>query len=300
MPARMCLLLGITALLLGGAAVTPALSEEHLFTERLNRAQLEYRVAPRWTHHHVAWVRRWVWDDFWGDYHIVWVPRVTATRTVSYTPHSHRTHTATISDGSGDSAPTKSKDASGSKSDTSDKDNKNDQADKDNKTAAADSHTASSGPNTAKSDKDTTTAAIEPAARPQPSANPDKSAKLASLDAHPAPAHTAEKPAATVKADLTKPVTPAEIRTAVPLGKVADPKQTLARTPIKSVWGDAIGKVRGFDVSGGNLKTVNAELGGNNVVKIDPARLKYVKSRGLLITTMSKQDAEKLPKADNS
>jgi hypothetical protein len=287
----MCLLLGSTALLLGGAAATPALSQEHQFTEHLNRAQLEYRVVP---HHRVAWVRRWVWDDFWGDYHIVWVPRVTATRTVSYTPHSHRIHIATISDGSGDNAPAKSKDASGSKSDKSDKDSK---------TAAADSHTASSEPSTAKSDKDTTIASVEPTARPQPPANADKNdkdAKLASLDAQPKPTQTAEKPAANIKADLTKPVTPAEIRTAVSLGKVADPKQTLASTPIKSLWGDTIGKVRGMDVSGGNLKTVNADLGGKDVVKMDPARLKYVKSRGLLITTMSRQDAEKLPKADNS
>jgi hypothetical protein len=298
MSARMCLLLGSTALLLGGAAATPALSSEQQFTQHLNRAQLEYRVVP---HHRVAWVRRWAWDDFWGDYHVVWVPRLTSYRTVSYTPHSHRTHIAMISDGSDDSAPAKSKDATGSKSDKSDKD----KGDKDSKTAAADTHAASSEPDNTKSDKDTSIASVEPMARPQPPANADKDTKLASLDTHPKPAQTAEKsaaekPAAKVTADLTKPVTPAEIRSAVPLAQVDDPKATLASTPIKSVWGDTIGKVRGMDISGGNLKTVDAELGGKSVVKMDPARLKYVKSRGLLITTLSKADAEKLPKADNS
>lgn len=322
MPARMCLLLGSTALLWGGAAATPALSSEHQFTEHLNRAQLEYRVVPR---HRVAWVRRWVWDDFWGDYRIAWVPRVTATRTVSYTPHSHRIHTAMISDGLGENAPDKSRDASDNKSDKdsksdkdgkadkdskSDKDSKADKdgkadkadkdskADKDTKTASTDSHAVSS--DTAKPDKDTTLASVEPTARPEPPANLDKDTKLAALDTHAAPAQIAEKPAAKPTADLTKPVTPAEIRSAVPLGKVADPKQTLASTPIKSVWGDTIGKVRGMDMSGSDVKTVDAELGGKSVVKMDPARLKYVKSRGLLITTLSKEDAAKLPKADNS
>ncbi|HEY1961610.1 MAG TPA: hypothetical protein VGG69_04255, partial [Rhizomicrobium sp.] len=106
---------------------------------------------------------------------------------------------------------------------------------------------------------------------------------------------TDEKP---THVDATKPVTPAEMRAAIPVGKVNDPKQTLASAPIKSVWGDTLGKVRGVDVSGSSLKTVNAALGGNNVVKMDPSRLKYVKSRGLVITTLSKEDAAKLPKAN--
>jgi hypothetical protein len=268
MSSRMCLLLGSAALMLSGAATTPAFSEEHQFTERLNRAQLEYRVMPRGNpHHRVVWVRRWVWDDFWGDYHIVWMPRVSVYRTVSYTPH-HKTHMAAISDAGRDTASSKS--------------------------------AGTDGGDTAKSDKDTTIASVEPTARPQPPANADKDTKLASIDAQNKPAQAAEKPAAKVNADLTKPVTPAEIRSAVPLAKVDDPKQTLASTPIKSVWGDTIGKVRGVDMNGGNLKTVDADLGGKSVVKMDPGHLKYVKSRGLLITTLSKDDAAKLPKANQS
>ena len=288
---RMCLLLGSAALMMSGAAATPALSSERQFTEHLNRAQLEHRASR--PHHRVVWVRRWIWDDFWGDYHIVWVPRVTTYRTVSYTPH-HRTHIATISDGSGDKAPAETKEAQNKKSDKTDKSAK---SDNESKTASADSH-STSAPATAKPDKDTTTASVEPMARPQPPASAEKNTKLASIDTHAKPAETAEKPAAKVNVDLSKPVTPAEIRSAVPVGKLSDPKQTLASAPIKSVWGDTIGKVRGVDLNGGNLKTVDADLGGKSVVKMNPAHLKYVKSRGLLITTLSKDDAAKLPKAN--
>jgi hypothetical protein len=92
----------------------------------------------------------------------------------------------------------------------------------------------------------------------------------------------------------------AEIRAAIPLRKVADPKQTLASAPIKSVWGDTLGKVRDVDMNGSNIKTVDAVVGGKGAVKIDASHLKYVRSRNLLVTTFSKEDAAKLPKADPS
>src|SRR5690348_2050960 len=105
MSSRMCLLLGSAALIFTGAAAAPALSDEHGVTERLNR---EYRVMPRPNpYHRIVWVRRWVWDDFWGDYHMVWVPKRTTFRTVSYT-HRHKTRTAAVSDGGGDKTSTKS------------------------------------------------------------------------------------------------------------------------------------------------------------------------------------------------
>jgi hypothetical protein len=286
--------MGGAALMVSGAAAAPALSSEHQFTEHLNRAQLVYRVHRGTPHHRIAWVRRWVWDDFWGDYHIVWVPRVTTYRTVSYTPSSHRTRKVTMSDGSGD-------DDSATKSAGS-KEARAAQPDKDTTASVKPEPRPQPTAKTASNDTklpsiDTDAKPAQTAAKPAPSAN--NNTKLAALDKHPKPTQTAEKPAAKVTADLTKPVTPAEIRSAVPLGKVDDPKQTLTSAPIKSVWGDAIGKVRGVDVSGGNLKTVDAALDGKGVVKMDPAHLKYVKSRGLLITTLSKEDAAKLPKADN-
>jgi hypothetical protein len=261
----MCLLVGSAAMMFTAAA-TPALCDEHDRTQHLNRAQLAARTTQ---HHRFMWVRRWVWDDFWGDYHMVWMPKITTYRTVSYTRVNHKTHKDTISDGSGD------------------------------KVIASKSPDTDDG-KAGKPEKDKTIASVEPTARPQPPS--DDKTKLASIDTHgkPAPSMDKPEPAAEKPAhvDATKPVTPAEIRSAVPLTKVGDPKQTLASAPIKSVWGDTLGKVRGVDVSGSSVKTVDAQLGGNNVVRMDPARLKYVKSRGLVITTMSKEDAAKLPKAN--
>jgi hypothetical protein len=278
----MCLLLGSTALLFGGGVATPAVSYEYQMTQRLNQQQLEYRVVRHHnTHRRFAWVRRWVWDNFWGDYHLAWVPGYTTYRTVSYTPYRHRTHQATMSDGAGENV-------SASKS-TAD----------DEKTAKADKGqiAKSDKENSAKPEKNMTTASVEPMARPQPP-RADKDAKLASIDTHSETKQTAEKPAATATVNLTRPLTPAEIRSATPLAKVADPKQTLASTPIKSVWGDTLGMVRDIDMSGKSVKSVDAVLRDKGAVKIDASRLKFVKTRNLLITTLSKQDAAKLPKAD--
>ncbi|MFL5238185.1 MAG: hypothetical protein ACJ8EL_11385 [Rhizomicrobium sp.] len=107
----------------------------------------------------------------------------------------------------------------------------------------------------------------------------------------------------TQKPTVEKPLTPAEIRAAVPAQKVGNPKQTLSTAQIKSLWGDDLGRVHSVDVSDGKLKSVDANVvavpgAKPKVVRIDPARLKYVRSRNLLLTTMSKPDLERLPKAD--
>jgi len=106
----------------------------------------------------------------------------------------------------------------------------------------------------------------------------------------------------TASREPQKPLTPAEIRAAVPVQKVSNPQQTLSDAPIRSLWGENIGQVQSVNVSGGTVKAVDASVGGakGKVVRIDPARLKYVKSRNVLITTMSKPDVEKLPKVNNS
>jgi hypothetical protein len=101
----------------------------------------------------------------------------------------------------------------------------------------------------------------------------------------------------------TKPLTPAEIRTAVPVDKVANPAKTLASARIKSVWGDVVGQVQSVDVSAGRLTAVDANVVASGDakrkrVRIDAGRLKYVKSRNLLLTTLSKPDIDKLPKPD--
>jgi hypothetical protein len=223
-------------------------ADEHRLTERLNRQQLEYRVMPRPNPHRpFVWVRRWVWDNYWGDYHLAWVPRYSQYRDVSYVRSSHRTPGAAVSDGSGDDSVQR-------------------------KPAKASSANA---------------------------AKPDKEARIASLDTRNMPSGTAAKPALNAAPGLTKPLTPAEIRSAVPLDKVTDPKQYLSNIAIKSLWGDAIGHVRSVDSSGGSIKSLQADVEGKSV-RFDPVRLKYVKSRNLLITAMSKSDVEKLPSGDRS
>jgi hypothetical protein len=98
--------------------------------------------------------------------------------------------------------------------------------------------------------------------------------------------------------ELQKPLTPAEIRAAIPVQKVSNPKQTLSSAKIKSLWGDVIGHVHSVDVSDGTVKAVDADV-GKGVVRIDASRLKYVKSRNVLLTTMSKPDVARLPRVDN-
>ena len=284
MSSRLCLLLGGTALVFSSGLAAPASADDYWSTARLNRQQLEYRVVPRQSPRRVVWVRRWVWDNFWGDYHLAWVPKMTTYRTVSYTPH-HRDRMVTTAYGS-KSAPKSQTSANGNGANG-------------NKTVSADAHNLPAS-DVAKSDKDSRIASVEPLARPRPPANAHDNVNLVSVDTSAKPAQVTEKPGAEVKPDVSKPVTPAEIRSAVPISKVDDPKQTLASTPIKSVWGDTLGKVRDVDVSGSNVKTVDALVAGKGAVKIDASHLKYVKSRHLIITTLSKSDAAKLPQADRS
>ena len=147
----------------------------------------------------------------------------------------------------------------------------------------------------------------EPGYRVAPKPNPHRLASKTSSIHHSGDAAADGKKTETTPQEKTepssertadaKPLTPAEIRGAIPLQKVGNPEQTLSSAQIKSVWGDAIGRVRAVSVSGGTLKAVEADVGGKKIVRIDPAHLRYVKSRNLILTTMSKPDIEKLPSA---
>ncbi|MBV8799050.1 MAG: hypothetical protein JOY77_05570 [Alphaproteobacteria bacterium] len=121
------------------------------------------------------------------------------------------------------------------------------------------------------------------------------------------PAGRGSNPAPAAKGDTAvavgKPLTPAEIRTAESVDKVPNPAKTLASVKIRSVWGDAAGQVHSVDVSGGKLAAVEATFSGagdtkTKRVRIEARRLKYVKSRNLLLTTLSKPDIEKMAKPE--
>jgi cytoskeletal protein RodZ len=139
-------------------------------------------------------------------------------------------------------------------------------------------------------------AAIESTAHGQPT----KSAEGESPATHAKAAEAAgsnESKKVEKTADAHKPLTPAEIRAAVPVQRVSNPKQTLSSAKIKSLWGDVLGQVHSVDVSDGTVKAVDADV-GKGIVRIDAGHLKYVKSRNVLVTTMSKPDVAKLPRVD--
>lgn len=103
---------------------------------------------------------------------------------------------------------------------------------------------------------------------------------------------TTEKP---VKAAAKGPLTPADIRSAVPVQKVKDPKG-LSGAQLRSLWGEGLGRVQSVDVAGGNLTGVRVSIavgGKPKTVRIDPANLKYVHSRNVLLTSLSRADLEK-------
>lgn len=106
------------------------------------------------------------------------------------------------------------------------------------------------------------------------------------------------------KTAVAGPVTPAEIRTAVPVQNLDNPKLALSGVQVKSVWGGVLGRVASLDVSSGKLKTldisVSAAPGGKpKVVRVESSRLKYMPNRKMVLTTLSKPDLEKLPATAN-
>lgn len=133
------------------------------------------------------------------------------------------------------------------------------------------------------------------------SASKETAASHKKISASEAASHKEKRTAA----DSNKPLTPAEIRAAIPLRQVNDPKAVLSKAKVRSLWGDLTGHVESVQMDGTALSGIEADVGSTfgekqRIVKLDPARLKFVKSRGVVVTTMSKPDVEKLPKVNNS
>ena len=116
--------------------------------------------------------------------------------------------------------------------------------------------------------------------------------------------HT-EKGDKLTKVDDSKPLTPAEIRTAVPIKQLKDPKAVLAKAKVRSLWGDVSGHVQNVAANGTGIQTIEADLGSafgekQHVVKLNPDRLKFIRSRNVLMTTLTKPELAKLPTVNGS
>ena len=98
------------------------------------------------------------------------------------------------------------------------------------------------------------------------------------------------------------PITADEMATAVPAASIMDPAKSLATAQIKNPAGEPIGTVSSVDVTAkGKAKAVHADVGGflgmgSHVVALDAGKLKYLKSRNLLVTEMTKDEIKALPK----
>lgn len=243
--------------------VTPPVHHEHQVTERLNRAQLQYGVMPRPNPH---W--RWHWDAYYGR----WVLRRPGYATVVYGPPPWTE--GSLSERAPDGrrrAPSRSTGQA-------------DGAIRPGQLSALDK---------------------TPDANRAGGANTISPKTSASLRQNAAGSPTVSRTDRLAIKDGSNPLTPAEIRAAVPIRQVSDPKAALSKAGIRSLWGDLTGRVQNIQMDGTAVRTIEADVGSTfgekeHIVRLDPARLKYVKSRNVLVTSMSKPDIAKLPKVNNS
>ena len=139
------------------------------------------------------------------------------------------------------------------------------------------------------------------------------SASLAVIDkasaettANPKP-NTAERAAAKTGNEIdeaigpNRPVTEKELKSGISLDAVENPAQALATAQIKNRQGQAIGTVSAVDVApDGKAEAIHVDVGGflgigEHRVAIRARNFVYLKSRDLLVTTMTKGQIKALP-----
>jgi hypothetical protein len=123
--------------------------------------------------------------------------------------------------------------------------------------------------------------------------------------ANPAPSAT-ERAAAKTGNEIDKAVGPdravteEELKSGVSLATIENPAQALATAQIKNPQGQAIGTVSAVDVSpSGKAEAIHANVGGflglgEHRVSIKAKEFTYLKSRNLLVTTLTKHQIEAL------
>lgn len=98
-----------------------------------------------------------------------------------------------------------------------------------------------------------------------------------------------------------RPVTDAELKSAVSLNTIQNPAPALATAQIKNKQGQAIGTVSGVDVGpDGKADAIHVDVGsflgiGGHRVAIKARNFVYLKSCDLLVTIMTKDQIEALP-----
>jgi hypothetical protein len=98
-----------------------------------------------------------------------------------------------------------------------------------------------------------------------------------------------------------RPVTENELKSGVNLNAVENPARALATAQIKNRQGQAIGTVSAVDVApDGKAEAIHVDVGGflglgTHRVAIRARNFVYLKSRDLLVTTMTKEQIKALP-----
>ncbi len=98
-----------------------------------------------------------------------------------------------------------------------------------------------------------------------------------------------------------RPVTENELKSGIGLDAINNPAQALATAQIKNRQGQAIGTVSAVDVApDGKAEAIHADVGGflgigSHRVAIRARNFVYLKSRDLLVTTMTKDQIKALP-----
>ena len=98
-----------------------------------------------------------------------------------------------------------------------------------------------------------------------------------------------------------RPITARELRSGVGLDTINNPAQALATAQIKNKQGQAIGTVSSVDVApDGKAEAIHVDVGGflglgEHRVAIRAGHFIYLKSRDLLVTTMTKNEMKALP-----
>jgi predicted porin len=108
----------------------------------------------------------------------------------------------------------------------------------------------------------------------------------------PAKATTAQSTAAADK------LTTKEMNAAVALDKVGNAQSTLTMAKVDDHSGHNIGEVKSVVTGASGAPTaIHVDVGNNHVVSMDAKNLTYIPDRKIVLTRMSKAQAEKLPAA---